>query len=97
METIVPLREQVVVEPVELTMSKGGIHLPPSAMSIMKRGKVVAKGDFRYYAFGKEPVSVQIGDIVLYADGSGFDVTVEDKNYRILPESSIVALIKEAN
>lgn len=95
MEKIIPLREQLLVEPIEETKTRGGLHLPPAAMQLMKRGTVVASGTGVYYHFGIEPMQTKVGDKVLYPDGAGFEVSTDDKTYRIIPETSIVAIIRE--
>lgn len=95
-EKFVPLREQVVVSQIEADgRTKGGVYVPASKSVILRRGKVVAVGTARYYPYGTEPLQVVVGDIVTYPEGAGFELSIEDETLRILPETSILAVIKE--
>lgn len=85
-----PLHDRVLVEPAlaeEKTL--GGIIIPDTAKEKPQRGKVVAVGE------GKkdEPVTVKVGDSVLYGKYSGTEISVEGKDYLIMRESDIYAII----
>lgn len=87
---IKPLADRVVVEPAaaeEKTAS--GIIIPDTAKEKPQKGTVVAVGD------GKkdEPMTVKVGDSVLYGKCSGTDLTLEDKEYMIMRESDILAVL----
>jgi chaperonin GroES len=87
---IKPLADRVVVEPAaaeEKTAS--GIIIPDTAKEKPQKGTVVAVGD------GKkdEPMTVKVGDSVLYGKYSGTDLTLEDKEYMIMRESDILAVL----
>lgn len=87
---IQPLADRVLVEPApaeEKTM--GGIIIPDTAKEKPQRGTVVAVGQ------GKkdEPMTVKVGDKVLYGKYAGTELSLEGKDYLIMRESDIVAII----
>ena len=87
---IKPLGDRVVVKRIEEEpKTKGGIVLPDTAKEKPQRGTVVAVGA------GKkdEPMTVSVGDTVLYGKYSGTELTLEDKDYMIMRESDILAVL----
>lgn len=85
-----PLADRVLVEPKpaeEKTAS--GIYIPDTAKEKPQEGKVVAAGP------GKkdEPMEVKVGDTVLYGKYSGTEITVDGKDYLIMRQSDILAVI----
>ena len=85
-----PLADRVLVAPdaaEEKTAS--GIIIPDSAKEKPQRGKVIAVGN------GKkdDPITVQVGDSVLYGKYSGTEITVEGKDFLIMRESDIYAIV----
>jgi chaperonin GroES len=85
-----PLSDRVLIEPApaeETTVS--GIIIPDTAQEKPQRGIVVAVGP------GKpdEPTTVKVGDTVLYGKYSGTDLQVEGKDYMIMRESDILAIV----
>jgi len=87
---IKPLADRVLVEPAaaeEKTAS--GIIIPDTAKEKPQRGNVVAVGT------GKkdEPLTVKAGDQVLYGKYSGTEITIEGKDYLIMRESDIFAIV----
>ncbi|MCA6362553.1 MAG: co-chaperone GroES [Bacteroidetes bacterium] len=87
---IKPLADRVVVEaaPAE-EKTAGGIIIPDTAKEKPQRGKVVAAGP------GKkdEPVTVKVGDTVLYGKYSGTEIQIDGKDYLIMRESDIFAIV----
>ncbi len=87
---IKPLADRVVLEaaPAEEKTS-GGIIIPDTAKEKPQRGIVVAVGA------GKkdEPMTVKVNDQVLYGKYAGTEITIEGKNYLIMKESDILAII----
>jgi chaperonin GroES len=67
----------------------GGIIIPDTAKEKPQRGKVIAVGT------GKkdEPLTVKIGDSVLYGKYAGTEITIEGKEYLIMRESDIFAIL----
>jgi chaperonin GroES len=87
---IKPLADRVLVEPAAAELkTAGGIIIPDTAKEKPQRGIVVAIGN------GKkdEPITVQVGDTVLYGKYSGTEISVEGKDYLIMRESDILAII----
>ncbi len=88
-----PLADRVVVKPIEgEEVTKAGIVLPDTAKEKPQEGKVVAVGQGRVSDDGKRiPMSVKVGDIVIYAKYGGAEIKVEDEDLVILHESDILA------
>ena len=87
---ITPLADRVLVESAaaeEKTAS--GLFIPDTAKEKPQRGKVVAVGT------GKkdEPLTVKAGDNVLYGKYAGTEITVDGKEYLIMRESDIFAIL----
>lgn len=85
-----PLADRVLVEAAAAeTKTAGGIIIPDSAKEKPQRGKVVAVGA------GKkdEPMTVKVGDNVLYGKYSGTEIQIEGKEYLIMRESDIYAIV----
>jgi chaperonin GroES len=85
-----PLADRVLVEPAAAeTKTAGGIIIPDTAKEKPMRGTVIAVGN------GKpdEPMTVKPGDTVLYGKYAGTEISVEGKEYLIMRESDIYAII----
>lgn len=87
---IKPLADRVVVEaaPAE-TKTAGGLFIPDTAKEKPQRGTVVAVGT------GKkdEPMTVKVGDNILYGKYSGTEVMIDGKEFLIMRESDIFAVV----
>ncbi len=92
---IKPLSDRVVVEPLEAEeKTSGGIYLPDTAKEKPQIGKVVAVGPGKTADTGELiKLEVKVGDKVLYGKYSGTDVTIDGKNYLIVRESDILAIM----
>lgn len=87
---IKPLADRVLIEPSQAEeKTAGGIIIPDTAKEKPQKGKVVAVGN------GKkdEPMTVKVGDIVLYGKYSGTELSHRGNDYLIMNESDIVAII----
>ena len=87
---IKPLADRVIVEPAAAEEKTSfGIIIPDTAKEKPQRGIVVAVGA------GKkdEPMTVAVGDTVLYGKYSGTEIAVEGKDYLIMRESDIFAVL----
>ncbi|MBS1646426.1 MAG: co-chaperone GroES [Bacteroidetes bacterium] len=85
-----PLADRVLVEAAEAeTKTAGGIIIPDTAKEKPMRGKIVAVGT------GKkdEPITVKVGDLVLYGKYAGTELQLDGKEYLIMRESDIYAVI----
>ncbi len=87
---IKPLSDRVVIEPAQAEVkTSGGIIIPDTAKEKPQKGTVLAAGP------GKkdEPTTVKIGDSVLYGKYAGTEINIEGKDYIIMRESDILAII----
>ena len=87
---IKPLADRVIIEPAAAEQkTSGGIIIPDTAKEKPQKGIVVAVGP------GKkdEPLTVKEGDTVLYGKYAGTEISYEDKDYLIMREDDIVAVI----
>ncbi len=85
-----PLADRVLVEPAAAeTKTASGIIIPDTAQEKPQQGKVIAVGN------GKpdEPLTVKVGDTILYGKYSGTELNFEGKDYLIMRESDIYAII----
>ena len=88
--SIQPLADRVIVEAAAAEeKTAGGIIIPDTAKEKPQRGKVIAVGT------GKkdEPMTVKVGDTVLYGKYAGTEVQVEGTDYLIMRESDIFAIV----
>ena len=85
-----PLADRVLVEPSAAeTKTTSGIIIPDTAQEKPQKGKIVAVGN----GTKEHPISVKVGDNVLYGKYSGTDLKYEGKDYLIMKESDILAII----
>jgi chaperonin GroES len=87
---IKPLADRVVVEPAPAEeKTAAGIIIPDTAKEKPQKGTIVAVGP------GKkdEPLTVKVGDKVLYGKYAGTEITIDGKEYLIMRESDIYAII----
>ena len=85
-----PLADRVIIEPVAAEQkTASGIFIPDTAKEKPQRGTVVAVGDGKK----EEPITVKVGDEVLYGKYAGTEITYEGKEYLIMRESDIYAII----
>ncbi|MEO0119421.1 MAG: co-chaperone GroES [candidate division WOR-3 bacterium] len=94
---IKPLADRVVVERIEEEeIKKGGIILPDTAKEKPIRGKVIAVGPGRLDDKGNRiPMEVKKGDIVLFGKYAGQEIKIDNKEYLIMREDEILAIIVE--
>ncbi len=90
-----PLGDRVLVEPVEeKEQVKGGIVIPDSAKEKPQEAKIIALGTGKTTDEGKKiPFEVEVGDIVLTSKYGGTEVKYNDKEYKILSSSDILAVV----
>jgi len=95
MFAIKPLHEKVVVERMDAeTKSSGGILIPDTAKEKPMRGTVIAVGPGRVLESGEtRPLDVKKGDKVLFGGYAGSEVKLDGKDYLIVNESEIFAVI----
>ncbi len=87
---IKPLADRVLIEPVEAeTKTASGIIIPDTAKEKPQKGKVIAVGN----GTKDEPMTVQVGEMVLYGKYAGTELKLEGKDYLIMRESDILAIV----
>jgi chaperonin GroES len=90
MANITPLHDRVIVKAAEAeTKTAGGIIIPDTAKEKPQRGTVVAVGA------GKkdEPMTVKVGDTVMYSKYGGTEINVDGEELLIMRESDILAIL----
>lgn len=96
--TIKPLSDHVLIEPLkEEQKTKTGILLPETVEKDQpQQGKVVAVGPGKKGKDGKtNPLNVKEGDFVLFAKYSPNEVKIDGKEYLIVEEKDILAIVEE--
>lgn len=90
-----PLGDRVLVEAIEEKEAlKGGIVIPSSAKEKPQQAKVIALGTGKRDDDGKLiPFEVKVGDVVLTSKYGGTDIKLDDKEYKILSSSDILAVM----
>ena len=87
---IKPLADRVVVEAAKAEeKTASGIYIPDTAKEKPQKGKVLAVGTGKV----DEPMTVKVGDTVLYGKYSGTEVTVDGTDVLIMRESDIFAVV----
>ena len=87
---IKPLADRVLVEPAAAEEKTApGLYIPDTAKEKPQKGTVIAVGN------GKkdEPLTVKVGDTVLYGKYSGTELSVDGNDYLIMRESEIFAIL----
>jgi chaperonin GroES len=94
-----PLGDRVVIEHVEQDeKSAGGIFLPDTAKEKPQEGVVSAVGTGRVLDNGTTlPITVKPGDRVIYSKYSGSEVKVEGKEYLIVSEKDVLAIVDKVS
>ena len=87
---IKPLADRVLVEPLEAeTKTASGIIIQDTAKEKPQKGSIVAVGP----GTKENPVTVKVGDSVLYGKYSGTELKLDGKDYLIMRESDILAIV----
>jgi chaperonin GroES len=91
-----PLHDRILVERLEeQEVRRGGIIIPDSAKEKPQEGKVIAAGNGKVGDDGKKiPLDVKAGDKILFGKYSGSEVKIDDKEYLILREEDVLAILE---
>src|SRR5687768_6326132 len=94
-----PLHDRVAVKRVEEEQkTKGGLIIPDTAKEKPMQGEVLAVGPgARDDKGGLVPMSVQVGDRVLFGKWSGTEVKLDDEELLIMKESDIMGVLEESS
>ncbi|MBU1259606.1 MAG: co-chaperone GroES [Planctomycetes bacterium] len=92
-----PLADKVLVERIEAeSKTAGGIVLPDSAKEKPQRGKIISVGEGKLLEDGlRSKMQVKKGDQVLFTSYAGTEVKLDGKEYLIMDETDIMAVIEK--
>ncbi len=92
---VVPLNEKIMVQRLEAEdKSAGGIILPDNAKEKPKQGKILSMGEGKLLENGtRATFQVKVGDRVLFTSYSGNEITVNNKEFLIMTEDDILAIV----
>ena len=99
MLNIKPLGDRVLIEPLsdedKAKQSKGGILIPDTAdKEKPQEGKIIAVGEGKRLENGAlQPLSVKVGDKVLFSKYGPTEIKIDDKEYLIAKEEDILGII----
>ena len=91
-----PLHDRILIERLEeKEVKKGGIIIPDTAKEKPQEGKVIAVGNGKVTEDGKRiPPDVKAADRILFGKYSGSEVKLDDKEYLILREDDVLAILE---
>ncbi len=91
-----PLHDRLLVERLEeKEVKKGGIIIPDTAKEKPQEAKVIAVGNGKVTDEGKKiPLDVKAGDKILFGKYSGSEVKIADKEYLIMREEDVLAILE---
>jgi len=94
--SVQPLGDRVLVEPLEgEEVTKSGIYLPDTAKEKPQEGTIIAVGSGRVDDKGtRHPLEVKKGNKVLYGKYSGTEIKIEGKEYLIVSERDVLAVLE---
>jgi chaperonin GroES len=92
---IKPLSNYIFVEPLnEEKTTKSGIIIPETAEEKPMIGKVIAVGPGKTTDEGKLiPISLKVGDKVLFAKYAPSEIKIEDQKYLVIREEDVMAIL----
>jgi len=92
-----PLDDRVLVKPMESEeKTEGGIVLPDTAKEKPMKGTVQAVGGGKLLKSGtRSPLSVKVGDRVIYGKYSGHDIKIDGVELKIMKEDDVLAKIED--
>ncbi len=93
---IKPLSDRVLIQPLEdKEVSKSGIIIPDTAKEKPQEGEIVAVGPGKTTDDGKTiPLTVKVGDTVIYGKYAGTEIKYEGEDYLLVREDDIQGIIE---
>lgn len=91
-----PLHNYVLLARIEEeNKTAGGIIIPDNAKEKPSRGRVIAVGDGAFEHGARMPMTVQVGDTVLFAKwaSSANEVKIDGADYVLIRESDILGIL----
>ena len=94
--SIRPLGDNLVIEIIDdAEQTSGGIFIPDSAKEKPQKGKVVAIGTGKTLDSGeKAPVSVKVGETIIYEKYAGRDIKIDGETLKILSTSDVLGVLE---
>ena len=91
-----PIGDRIVIKVIEDTaQTEGGIFIPDSAKEKPQKGEVVAVGEGKTLDSGeKDPVSVKVGETVIYEKYAGRDIKIDGVLLKILSTSDVLGVLE---
>ena len=81
-----PLNNNVLVKPVPVEqITASGIFIPDTAKSKSLKGEIISKGNV--------DDKINVGDIVLYAESSGSEITIDGNVYLVMDEKELYGIL----
>jgi chaperonin GroES len=95
--TVRPLHDRIIVQRIdEGEQNVGGIIIPDSAKEKPQQGTVIAVGNGKANDNGKRiPLDVKAGDRILFGKYSGQEIKLDGKEYFIMKEDDVLAVIED--
>ena len=91
---IQPLENRVVINPFEEEVKPYGILIPEGAKEKSMEGEIIAVGPGIATLDGTtQSMRLKVGDIVLYSKFVGTEVTYQGKDFLIMKESEVLAIL----
>jgi len=90
-----PLADRIIIMPLEAEQkTAGGIIIPDNAKEKPQKGEVIAAGPGKVSDNGQKiDMPLKKGDKVLYGKYSGTEVSIDGKDYLIIRESDVLAVL----
>lgn len=94
-----PLHDRIVVRRInEEEQTSGGIIIPDTAKEKPSQGEVVAVGPGEWDDKGERiPLSVRVGDQILFGKWSGTEVKIDNEDFLIMKESDVMGILEDAH
>jgi chaperonin GroES len=91
---IKPLGNRILVKRMKAETSRGGILLPDTAQEKPKEGEVIAVGPGKRNDDGVlEPMTIKVGNRVLFSSYAGTEVKCEEEECLVLCEDDVLGIL----
>jgi chaperonin GroES len=96
MKRFKPLQDRILVKRLEeKEVKKGGIIIPDTAKEKPQEGEIIAVGPGKVTDDGKlQPMSVKVGDKILFGKYSGSEVKLGDEEFLIMHEADVLGILQ---
>lgn len=91
---IKPLADRVVIKRIDERTTEGGIVIPETVSDKSQRGIVVAIGPGKNIDGKIQKLSLKCNDHVIFGKYAGTDVNIKGKDYLIMKEDDVIAVIE---